>query len=153
MKVIKNTLQTTNNDIINFDFKPIDCLCDNCKSTFVIESKQDIKDLQGDYGWSGILNVTCPCCGEKTDVDYSMKLTKNNIEYPKHFTFLNKERHTVHIKDEEIQRKVREFIGKLEKSDMDFLYTEYGDMFLIVFKEDDGYYAVVTNDYKNCYVD
>lgn len=155
MKVTKNTLnKKQNNEFIKVDFEPINCLCDECLSEFVIESEDDIKELKGKYGWSGLLNVICPCCGERTVVDYSIKLTKDNVEYPKHFAFF-KERNKVHIEDDNVQKKLRELIERMEnplKKDTDFLYTAYGDMFLIVFREDDGYYAVVTHNYEDCYI-
>ena len=155
MKITNNTLKNDmwyDNNTSNFE--PIDAMCEECLSEFTIESKDDIEELNGSYGWSGGLSITCPCCGERTNVDHYIELNKNNIEYPKHFKMENGVT-PVHIEDSEVQDKIRKLIGQLDNplnDELDYIYTAYGDLFILVTKEDDGYYVVVTRDYDDCYV-
>ena len=156
MKITKNSfdIYDTLNNGSNSEFKPIDAMCDECLSEFTIESEDDIEELNGSYGWSGGLTVTCPCCGERTNVDHYIELNKDNIEYPKHFKMENGVT-PKHIEDSEVQDRIRKLVGKLDNplnDDLDYIYTSFGDLFILVTREDDGYYVVVTRDYDDCYV-
>lgn len=156
MKITKNTfdIYDTLDKGANLEFKPIDCLCDECLSEFTIESEDDIEELNGSYGWSGGLTVTCPCCGERTNVDYYIELNKDNIEYPKHFK-MEDAITPKHIEDSEVQSRIRELIGRLDNplnDDLDYIYTAFGDLFILITREDDGYYVVVTRDFDDCYI-
>lgn len=121
--------------------------CDECGSELEI-SPEDMY-----VGWLGAMHCICPCCGEETMVEQAkgITLTKDNLRFPEHFlrtTFGI--RNVREIKDEEIERQVRDAIEYLRKhKDNDLKYVSYGDLFVIVFRYegDENYFVLVTKDF------
>ena len=74
--------------------------CLECNTVIGFE-KEDIE-----VGELGCLYVTCPMCKEKIWLDEKegLKLTHENIEYPRHFHF---PKNAVPIDDTEIQKQVK----------------------------------------------
>lgn len=120
--------------------------CDDCGSELEV-SPEDMY-----VGWLGAMHCICPCCGEETMVEQAkgITLTKDNVRFPQHFlrrTFGI--RHVKEVKEEEIEKQVRDIIEYLRRNKCDYKYVSYGDLFLIVFKYDgdENYSVVVTKDF------
>lgn len=74
--------------------------CENCKVLVGFEEKEI------EVGEFGCKYILCPNCGEKIwlDVETGIKITADNIEYPRHFHF---PKDAKVISDEEIQEAVK----------------------------------------------
>ena len=121
--------------------------CNNCMSKIDV----DDKDLQ--VGELGNYYYICPCCGEKTYLDSSIELNKDNIRFPQHYcsTLTG-----IDISDDKINKMVKECIERIEKIDSDFVYTATGNTFVLVTREhedvEDGYNIFVSKGYYESYV-
>lgn len=123
--------------------------CEYCDSELAI-TKDDIH-----IGWLGAAHVTCPCCGEETMVEEygfeGIKLTKDNIEFPKHFLRTNKNlRNVIEIYPEKIKKFIQDGIDFLRKNkDKETYYIHTGDMYLFIDKnpDDEEFNILVTKDF------
>lgn len=146
MKVIKNNY---NDDDIS---TKLHIECEHCGSELEI-TKEDTH-----IGWLGAAFVKCPCCNQDAMVDEvdGITLTKDNIEFPLHFSRTNKDqRHVVEVKDLKIKEEVARGIEWLmANKDEEYWYTCHGDLFLIIFNdvEDREYYILVTKDFYDTYI-
>ena len=103
MKILENNFNKTNTErVIENLEKPHRIECDNCESVFEMDREEIVQ--KGTVGTYGLYNVECPCCGEKTTVDVSIKLDETNIEFPVHFNSFNG---GVNLTDFEIQKIIR----------------------------------------------
>ena len=148
IKVIQNNFNQSHlNKKVEIKHEVVHTVCSNCDSELEV-SKEDTH-----IGWLGAAFVKCPCCGQETmvcELD-GITLTKDNINYPVHFSRVNKDlRNVVEVqKDkvvEEIQRGIDYF--RVNKNEY-YWYTCYGDLFLIVFRYegDEEYFVLVTRDF------
>lgn len=119
--------------------------CSKCDSELEI-TEEDIH-----IGYLGAAYITCPCCGMESMVDdsYGITLNMNNVEFPTHFTRVNKDKNGVaQISDNSITAYIKEAIGRFRNDKTNYcMYTCYGDLFAVIFREEDEYYVVVTKDF------
>lgn len=147
MKVIKNNCSNNGNS----DNK-IHIECEYCGSELEI-TKADTH-----IGWLGAAFAKCPCCNQDSMVDEidGIELTKDNIEFPRHFSRTNKDKKgVVEIKDWKIKEQITRGIEYLmTNKDESYWYTCFGDLFLVIFNdvEDREYYVLVTKDFYETYI-
>ena len=120
--------------------------CEHCSSVFEYESD----DLQ--IGEFGCAYITCPCCGKRTwmDDEEGLRLTENNVVFPKHFWHCSVSAGAVHITKENINKYIKEGVKYLREHKKEFAYyTGTGDTCVIVFRfsGDSEYQVIVTQDY------
>lgn len=146
MKVLKDNYNVMK-DLEEKEPESIITCCDDCGSELEV-SPEDMY-----VGWLGTMHCICPCCGEETMVEQAkgITLTKDNLEFPTHFLRTNSSlRYVKEVKNEEIERQIRDAIEYLRKhKDNDLKYVSYGDLFVIVFryKGDENYFVLVTKDF------
>ena len=108
-------------------------------------------------GVYGAAHVLCPLCGYNNmleDEENDITLTKDNIEYPTHFYHTSKELGAIDICDNEhvkeaINEAIRHF--RIYKDETCWL-TASGNMHVVVFRFDDEYDIVVTDNYYSTYI-
>lgn len=109
--------------------KPTKIKCEHCCSEFEYE-ESDIE-----IGQLGCAYVKCPLCGYENyleDERYELRLTPNNLEFPKHFYRFCKDKDSKEISNES----------------SDYYYAGTGDTLVIVFKMDgdESYSVIVCKD-------
>ena len=143
----KEELKEENNTIY-----PLKIHCNECDSELEITEKDTY------IGWLGAKFITCPCCGEESMVDEleGITLTKDNLEFPIHFSRTTKGlRHVVEVSSDEIIKEIQRGITYFRRhKDEYYWYTSHGDLFLIVFRYsgDEDYFVMVTKDFYETYV-
>lgn len=117
-------------------------VCDNCNSVFEInEDDINIDRFEDRY-------VCCPCCNNKVWIDY---VTKDNIEFPKHFSCF---KNGVDIKDNTINNWIKDSIKWLEENPNEpYRYIGTGNSIMIIFNHNDEYYIVVAKNYFDVTID
>lgn len=145
MKVLKNNMSQNNNYIKPY---PRKLICDQCGSE--LEYEED--DMY--MGWLGKMYLQCPVCKNENmldDNENSIELTKNNIKYPLHFLRTNQNiRNVSHITDEHIEKEIKRGIEWFRMNKSEYIwYTEYGDLFIIIFRldGDENYHVTITRDW------
>lgn len=101
-------------------------------------------------GAFGARYLKCPVCGEElfTDID-GVDLTSDNIKFPIHFYKVGEG--AVDIKDEEIQKWVREGLKEFETGNVeDFYFCGTGNTFMIILSMEDEYDVYVMKNYWEC---
>ena len=96
-------------------------------------------------GEFGCLFIKCPACGNDTEVfecENKFNLTKDNLEYPKHFHKCN----GVEIKDGEIQEYINQVLKNLEGNNSTFVSC--GNMIVIGIKFEDEINLIVAKNYE-----
>ena len=88
------------------------------------------------------------------DEEYDIDLTKDNIEYPIHFYHTSKELGAIDICDnkhvkEAINDAIRYFRNNKNET---YWLTASGNMHVIVFRFDEEYDVVVTDNYYSTYI-
>lgn len=120
--------------------------CENCES----ELEYDKSDLE--VGVYGAMHVRCPLCGYLNMLDGNendVKLTKNNIEFPLHFSHSSVETGAVESCNNEnvryeISRAIEHF--RLNKDEWHW-FTAYGNLYISVnrLSGDENYEVFVTD--------
>lgn len=155
MKVLKNNYETyeTKKEEITVRPYPRTHTCENCRS----ELEYDESDLR--MGALGVVYLDCPLCGYDNmleDNEDTITLTKNNIEFPTHFWHTSKEDGAIDCcSNEEIKKCVNRAIDYFRKNKDAFSwYTEYGNLYISVFRYDgdEDYYVMATNNYYSTYI-
>ena len=125
---------------------PMRVSCEICGSELEVE-ETDMK-----YGEYGLGYIVCPVCGDSIYIDgIEMKVTPDNMLYPKHFK--NFER-GVPLSQEETQRYARAAYKALLDSDLsvDYVYTGTGDTMVIGLKNASEIEIYVAKKYDDFYV-
>ena len=125
--------------------------CENCSS----ELEYDESDIT--IGVYGAAHIRCPLCEYNNmleDEEYDIDLTKDNIEYPIHFYHTSKELGAIDICDnkhvkEAINDAIRYFRNNKNET---YWLTASGNMHVIVFRFDEEYDVVVTDNYYSTYI-
>ena len=148
IKVIQNNFNQS--ELNKKEEKPltVHTFCDHC------DSELEVSEEDTHIGWLGAAFVKCPCCGQESMVDEleGITLTKDNIKFPVHFKRTKVGlKHVIEVHSDEIIKEIKRGIEFLRTStDNDgYWYTSYGDLFVIVFKDDGDqeYYVMVTKDF------
>lgn len=132
--------------------KTIKVTCSECDSELEI-TKEDTH-----IGCEGARFITCPCCSEESIVDEmeGITLTKDNIEFPIHFSRTTKGmRHVVEASSDEIIKQIQEGITYFRNCKNTFCwYSCYKDLFVMIFRYsgDDAYFVVVTKDFYETHI-
>lgn len=103
--------------------------CEHCNSYISVEDS----DLTvGEYG---LMKFTCPCCGKESYTDIDIKLTKDNIEFPLHFS---DPADAKKVSDSDTTEYVRRAIAYLQENPTErYWYMATGDTFVLALKEED----------------
>ena len=125
--------------------------CENCRS----ELEYDQSDIT--IGVYGAAHVHCCLCNYNNmldDEEYDITLTKDNIEYPTHFYHTSKELGAMDICDNKhVKEAINEAINHLRNFKEDeFWLTASGNMHITVFRLEDEYDIVVTDNYYSTYI-
>lgn len=156
MKVLKNNFNlfnlttSTSNSIKPY---PRKIICDRCGSELEYEhSDVVIGALGGAY-------VYCPLCNYDNMIDShedEVTLTKDNVEFPKHFHYTSVNTGAVdNCDNEHITKAINNAIDYFRQNKDEFIWlTETGNLHLTVFRyeEDNDYYVVVTDNYYSTYI-
>lgn len=78
MKVIKNKV-TYGQYKEEQSIFPLKAVCEYCESEIELE-EDDVE-----VGRLGLYKFICPCCNEESYIDESITLTKDNLEFPRHY--------------------------------------------------------------------
>lgn len=149
MKIIRNNYKSKKES--NKATRSVICECDKCGS--------ELEVFQEDthIGWLGAAFVTCPCCGKETMIDdlNGITLTKDNIEFPKHFLRTNSNTVLYEIPDEKITESISDGIEFLRKHKEESYYiASLGDTEIAIYKvyDEQEYYISVSKDKYSTYV-
>lgn len=155
MKVLKNNYKETINGHTNsvIESYPRKLKCEKCGS----ELEYDREDLE--VGVYGAMHVRCPLCeylnmldGNENDI----KLTKDNIEFPIHFSHSSIETGAVDtINNDNIKKEINRAIEYFRQNKDEWhWYTAYGNMFISVdrFEGDEEYDITVTDRRWETYI-
>lgn len=139
MRIIKNNTNYKNTQ------KTYEVECENCGSILEI-TKEDTY-----IGYLGSRYIKCPCCEKEMYIEEieGILLTKDNIEFPTHFDFTNKD-NAKDISEEEITKEIKRGIKYLEESpdEYDYFSTQFGDLYLVILPNSGNeYHIIVTKDY------
>ena len=116
--------------------------CENCEHHFSPTSPIEV-------GTYGEFYTTCPICRQKVYLDDGIDITVDNLK-PEHFCYKDNGNY---IKFSEIKEWIKEGINFLKQNpDEYFRYTASGDSFVLITREDDEFYVVYTDDYKDVYM-
>lgn len=152
IKVLKDNSNKVEVQEENTTLYPIKINCSQCASEL------EITEEDTHIGWLGARCITCPCCGEESIVEEidGITLTKDNIEFPKHFMRTNKEmRRVKEIEPPAIEKEIKEGIDYFRENKDEWVwFTTYGDLFIVIFRnsEDEDYYITVTKDFYETYI-
>lgn len=115
--------------------------CDHCEHVFY-----GIPEEVGEYG---LYYTYCPECLGKVFFDYGIDVTTQNLK-PEHFSsFSDGEK----INFERIKKWIEVGINFLKKHPNEFLYyTASGDSFVMITRDEDEFYIMYTNNYKDVYI-
>lgn len=152
MKIVKNNYN--NQEPTKYEEKelfPIELECEECGSELIVD-KEDTY-----IGWLGERFFKCPCCEGEVMIDGvdGIKLTKDNLKFPQHFSRTKQdERNCVHITNEEIEEYIKNGINHLRNSNDDTYMFQSGDLYMHIDKldGDEEYYIVVTQDSYSTYI-
>ena len=134
MKVLKNKF--------NEEKEVLKVFCEHCGSELEVE------DDDVEYDSYGVGFVTCPCCGERTDLaDKKLELSVENLRYPIHYYNFEG---GVDISDEEIDAWVKECIKKFDPDNENDCVRciGRGNTMVFVFKMVDEYEIYVCKNYQ-----
>lgn len=115
--------------------------CDHCKHVFY-----GIPEEIGEYG---LYYTYCPECSEKVFFDYGIDVTTENLEL-KHFSSFSD---GVKINFKDIKAWIARGVNYLKNNPNEyFYYTAAGNSFVLVQRDDDDFYVMYTDDYKDIHV-
>ena len=92
------------------------------------------EDKDTEVGEFGCLYITCPKCKEKIWLDNGVKLTYENIEYPRHFHFPE---NAMPVSDEEIHEAVKNIVKNIGENYF-YIGLETGDSLVFGINWEDG---------------
>lgn len=141
IKVIKNNFGKEEEEI-----KTVTTICYEC------DSELEVSEEDTYIGWLGARFATCPCCGSETMVDEmdGITLTKDNLEYPKHFLHESKYHGCKEVSTEFILGEIKRAIEYMRTDkDCDAIEFGSGDSSIHVYKYsgDNEYHVIVTRDW------
>lgn len=147
MKVIKNNLDPNTEE--KSRSYPREHICEKCES----ELEYDENDVY--VGWMGCAYIKCPVCGEENmleDNEFAIKLSSENIEFPKHFHHISKDTGAIDISSNEIQKWIQAGIKDFRRHPKEkYDYScQCGDTFLHIYRDnyyDDIYRIIISKDY------
>lgn len=148
MKVLKNNYNTVFAEDIEKEL-----ICEVCRSELEYE-ESDI--VVGQYGCAF---VECPLCGYKNYLDddkHEVVLTKDNVEFPTHFSHTSEETGAVNCcTNNEIKGYINnaiEYFRKNKEAEHWFCCT--GNLYISVtrWEGDENYWVVVSNDHYDTYI-
>lgn len=155
MKVLKNNYHEVYDNTTKIDIEPYPRTveCDGCGSELEYE-KSDME-----VGVYGAMHVKCPLCGYNNMLDGNecdVTLTKDNIEFPLHFSYSSKETGAVDTcNNEHIKKEINNAITYLRNNkDGDYWFTTYGNLYILVqrFDGDNEYDIMVTDKHWETYI-
>lgn len=146
IKVIKNNFEKEEEKT-----KTVTTFCNKC------DSELEVSEEDTYIGWLGARFATCPCCGSETMVDEmdGITLTKDNLEYPKHFKHTSKYHGCKEMSTDfilgEIKRAINYFRNNKDEYAVEF---GSGDSNIHVYRYpgDEEYHVVVTRDWYETYI-
>ena len=153
MKIIKNNFNDINK-IDNFTPSyPRKLICETCGS----ELEYEESDMR--MGLYGCMHVDCPLCGNENmieDNEHNITLTKNNIEFPTHFSHSSKENGAVDVcNNKYVKNLVNEAIEYFKRNkDESYWFSGSGNTMVFVFKfdDDEDYDIFVCPNYYETYI-
>lgn len=144
MKIITNNYKkdnTTNVDAVHR------VTCEECNSIF------EVNNSELKIGHLGLKYCKCPCCGEEIyEEDFGeIELTADSVKFPQHYFYFGDGKD---LKDEEINKYVRESVKCLKENNQDFKYVATGNSFIFVqrLEAEDEYYIIVCKNYYDTYI-
>lgn len=155
MKVLKNNFNEIASHVTEVNFKPYPrkLICESC------ESELEYEESDMEVGVLGVMHVKCPLCGYNNMLDGNendVTLTKDNIEFPRHFFHTSKEDGAVDTCNNEYVKKcIKDAINYFrENKDEISYYTGTGNTMVFIYRysDDNEYYVVVTNNYYSTYI-
>lgn len=152
IKVLKDNSNNVEVKVKNITMFPLKIHCNLC------DSELEISENDTHIGWLGAKYITCPCCGKESMVDEldGITLTKDNLEFPVHFSRTTKGlRDVIEVKSDEIIKEINRSITYFrENKDEFYWYVSFGDLFLIVFRYsgDEEYFVMATKDFYETYI-
>lgn len=144
MRVIKNNIAPKSPMKITF---PLSHTCENCGSELEIE-ENDVK-----IGFAGMAYIDCPVCNKQSFLymdELDETVTKDTLEFPKHFYHFGESEDVVRITPEEIKQRINEAIKFFRENPNNFCWhTSSGDTSITVFNfaGDQQYLITVAKDY------
>ena len=104
--------------------------------------------------------MKCPLCNDSNylyDEDLEFRLTKDNVQFPKHFHHSSKDNEAVDTcNSEHVEKWIKHGIECIRNSlDDDWAhYTGSGNTMVHIYKHDDDedYYVCVSHDYYDTYI-
>ena len=150
MKVLKNNYNAMDDVPIENPY-PRKVTCERCGSELEYE-KSDVRI--GVYGCS---IVDCPLCGEEILLDDGgLTLTKDNVEFPTHFSHTSSENAVDVFNNETIKKYIHKAIDYLRKYNDETHYGGHitGNLYIEVDKwsGDENYEVTVSKDFYNTYI-
>ena len=152
IKILKDNYTKFKDESIQ-DAYPRVIVCEECGSELEYE-KSDLT-----IGCYGLAVLHCPLCGRDNmldDDENSIILTKDNVEFPKHFWHTSKENGAVDCcNNEEVKKCIHKAIDYFRKNKDDYnWYTEYGNLCINVYRYDGDreYMIIVTDNYYQTYI-
>ena len=153
MRVLKNNYNNeirTVNKVEEVVF-PRKLVCEECESELMYE-RDDIEI--GEYGCAF---VKCPCCGHNIYLDdgkFDIEITRDNVEYPTHFTHTSKENGAVDTCDNEhVREYIRKAIKYFRENKNEYSYGGHitGNLYISVYRYsgDEVYDVYVSNDFHH----
>ena len=141
IKVIKNNFEKEEEEI-----KTVTTFCDEC------DSELEVSEEDTYIGWLGARFTTCPCCGSETMVDEmcGITLTKDNLEYPKHFLHESKYHGCREVNTDFILGEIKKAIEYFrEHKDEYAIELGTGDCSIHIhrYSGDEEYHIVVARDW------
>lgn len=123
-----------------------------CVSCEVCGAELEVEEADMKYGEYGLGYIVCPVCGDSIYIDgIEMKVTPDNMLYPKHFRSFER---GVPLSQEETQKYAREVYKNLFSSELpvDWACTGTGDTIVIGVKNADEAEIYVAKKYDDFYV-
>lgn len=146
MRVIENRYNKKQSSRSSDDVKELKIICNECDSVL------EIAPEDSHIGWLGARFVTCPCCGKETMVEQldGITLTKDNIEFPKHFLRSNKNMGCKEVPSDFILSNIKESIMYFRRNKQEFaVELGAGDVSIHIYRYsgDKEYHIVVSRDW------
>ena len=117
--------------------------CEHCNT----EIYYDKPDGIGEYG---LYYVKCPECNKSTYLDDGIDVTTDNLKL-EYFSLMSE--NAVPIEFSKIKDWIKEGVEYLKQNPDEYYCSRMsGDSLVMVTKEDNDFYVVYTNDYRDVYI-